>query len=256
VSDLAVSVEREGGLATVRMSRAHGNAINGDLLDGLISTFDEAARDPGVRGVLLAATGKIFCPGLDLIELRGLDRPALRAFMEKLTRCFLTLYSFPKPVVAAISGHALAGGCVIALTTDWRVLRWGALVGLNEIRVGLPLPLDVALVLKDSLPPHRLTEVALLGANYTDDAAVAAGLVHEVHQAEGFEAYCLARLDEYASRNSAAFALTKRYLRLAVVERVGASGGAFVDEFLDIWFTEESQRTIAKVVDDLQSRKG
>jgi enoyl-CoA hydratase len=237
------------------MTRAHGNAINDGLLDGLLAAFDDAARDPAVRGVLLAASGKIFCPGLDLIELRKLDRPALHRFMSKLTKCFLALYTFPKPVVAAISGHALAGGCVIALTSDWRVLRWGALVGLNEIRVGLPLPLDVALVLKDSVPPHRLSEVALLGANYTDDAALAAGIVHEVHEADGFEAYCLSRLDGFASKNSAAFALTKRYLRGAVAERVDAARGSFVDEFLDIWFTEESQRTIAMVVDELERRK-
>lgn len=251
----AVTTTRDGALATVRMGRAHGNAINDELLDGLLGAFEEAGRDPSVRGVLLAASGKIFCPGLDLLELHTFDRPSLRRFMGKLTKCFLTLFNFPKPVVAAISGHALAGGCVIALTTDWRILRWGALVGLNEIRVGLPLPLDVALVLKDSVPPHRLSEVALLGANYTDEAAVAAGLVHEVHESVGFEDYCRSRLDEYASKNAAAFSLTKRYLRSAVSERVDASGGSFVDEFLDIWFTEDSQRTIATVVHELERGK-
>jgi enoyl-CoA hydratase len=252
----AVTTTRDGGLATVRMGRAHGNAINDDLLDGLLEAFGEAERDPSVRGVILAASGKVFCPGLDLLELRALDRPTLRRFMTKLSRCFLTLFTFPKPVVAAISGHALAGGCVLALATDWRVLRWGALVGLNEIRVGLPLPLDVALVLKDSVSPHRLAEVALLGANYTDEAAVQVGLVHEVQQAEGFDAYCRTRLEEFAAKNTAAFGLTKRYLRAAVAERVEASGGAFVEEFLDVWFTEDSQRMIGKVVEDLERRKG
>ena len=251
----AVTTAIDGGLATVRMGRDHGNAINDELLDGLIAAFEGAGRDTAVRGVLLAASGKIFCPGLDLIELRAFDRAELRRFMTKLSRCFQALFTFPKPVVAAISGHALAGGCVIALTTDWRVLRWGALLGLNEIRVGLPLPLDVALLLESSVLAPRLAEVALLGANYTDDAAVAAGLAHEVHEAEGFEAFCLSRLGEYASRNAAAFALTKRYLRSGVVERVEASRGAFVDEFVDVWFTEDSQRTIDRVLDDLESRK-
>jgi enoyl-CoA hydratase len=253
--DPSVTASLDDGILTVRMGRPHGNAINAELLRGLIGAFEAAREEPAVRGVLFASSGKIFCPGLDLQELRDFDRGELGSFMELLSACVIALYSFPKPVVAAISGHALAGGCILALAADWRVLRWGALVGLAEIRVGLPLPLDVALVLREAVHPSRLAEVALLGSNFTDDAAVAAGLVHEVHEAEGFEAHCIARLREFASREPLAFARTKAYLRSQTVDRIRGLGGAHIEEFVDSWFSEGTQASIRRIVDELKSRR-
>lgn len=253
--DSPIARTEDAGLLTLRMNRRHGNAINPELVEGMIDALTEARANPAVRGVLLASSGKIFCPGLDLLELRSYDRATLERFLGRLSDCWNALFTFPKPLVAAISGHALAGGCVLALTADRRVLRWGALVGLNEVRVGLPLPFDVALVLREAVHPRHLADVALLGSNFTDEAAVAAGLVHEVHEADGFEPYCLSRLEEYASRDARAFALTKGYLRSEVVERVRAARNAYIPDFLDTWFSASTQAAIQRVVEDLESRR-
>ena len=243
----------DSGLATITMARGHGNAIDGQLVEGLASAFREAEVDPTVRGALLTSAGKIFCPGLDLQELMDHDRPAMAAFMRGFGQCLSSLYSFPKPLVAAISGHALAGGCILALTADWSVLRRGALVGLNEVRVGVPLPFGVAEILRASVHPNRLEEVALLGRNYSDEDAVATGLVHELHEADGFQEHCRARLEEFASKDLAALATTKRYLRLGTLEGI-ARGECFLDEFLDCWFSEGTRARIQEIVQDLKSR--
>jgi len=250
----AVTLSVQHGLATIRMAREHGNAINDALVAGLASCFAEAERDPAVRGVLLAAGGKLFCPGLDLQELLSFERPEMAAFMGRFNNCILRLFTFNKPVVAAIGGHALAGGCVLAMTADRRSLRRGALVGLNEIRVGVPLPWGVALLLRETVHRTRLEEVALLGKNYSDEDAVAAGLVHEVLDQGGFEEKCLERLDEFASKDMRSFAATKRYLRTDTAAKMRASDDLFLGEFLDIWFSPSTRLRIEEIVASLKGR--
>ena len=252
----AVTFGVEGGLATVRMRREHGNAINGDLLDGLEVAFRWAADDPRVRGVLLAAGGKLFCPGLDLHDLAALDRPSMARFMARFSGTIFAMHTFPKPVVAAIGGHALAGGCLLTLTADWRVLRNGALVGLNEIKVGVPLPFAVTHLLRDSVHRPRLEEVALLGRNYSGREAVRTGLVHEILEDDRFEEHCLERLEEFASKDLSAFGHTKRYLRSATAELMRAEDGRHADEFLDCWFSPETRTRIEQIVADLGARSG
>jgi enoyl-CoA hydratase len=241
------------GLAILRLGRDHGNAINDELAGDLIGAIHEAAADDRVRGALLASSGKLFSPGLDLQELIELDRPAMARFLQRFSSAMLMLYTFPKPLVAAIHGHAIAGGFLLTLTADWRVLRRGAKVGLAEIRVGVPFPFGIAMILCDAVPREHLTEVALFGKNWDDDEAQRAGLVHEVRPEEGFEEHCLQRLGELGAKDPAAFAISKRYLRSDTVERIRANDAQYAVDFLDCWFTPATQDRVRQLVDGLQN---
>jgi Delta3-Delta2-enoyl-CoA isomerase len=125
--------ENQGALAVLRLDKARGNAIDEALVDELLRACAEMEADGGVRGVLLAsANPKLFCPGLDLVSLIEFDRPRLERFMHAFGRMLVSLFGLRKPMVAAVSGHAVAGGCILALTADWRVLRRGGVsIGLN-----------------------------------------------------------------------------------------------------------------------------
>ena len=248
-----IQVEQSGGLAVVRLAREHANAINRQLVLDLTAAADELAADESIRGVLLTAAGKIFCPGLDLIELSEYPRDAMESFMAKFGDLILRLFVFPKPLIAGVSGHALAGGCVLAMTADWKILKAGSRIGLNEIRVGVALPFEVTQILRGSVPPGRLEEVALVGRNYTGADAVAAGLAHELHDALGFEAACLARLAEFASKDPFAYFRTKHYLRAELVERAAADRAAHRREFIDSWFSEGTKRRVAEIVAGLKA---
>jgi enoyl-CoA hydratase/carnithine racemase len=254
LGDMSQTLEEsfDGGLATVRLNRCHGNAINLDLVDELTATFRRLDLDDKVRGVQLAATGKLFSPGLDLQELIELGRTDMERFLERFNACILSLYTFSKPLLAAIHGHAVAGGCVLTLTADWRVLQQEKMIGLNEIRVGVPFPYGVAMILRESVPQRHLQEVALFGRNYRGEEAVQVGLVHEVHAAEGFEGHCSARLDALASKDAAAFAITKRYLRATTVERIMADEARLESDFLDRWFSSTTRSKIQAIVDELR----
>lgn len=246
-----VTLTRDGAIGVVRLERAHGNAINDPLVTSLVAALSEAESDPAIGGVLLTAGGKIFCPGLDLQELIALDRESMERFMLRFSAMVLALYTFPKPVVASIHGHALAGGCVLSLCSDWRVLRHGAITGLNEVKVGVPLPFGVALIVRDAVSRNALTGVALLGRNYSDEAAVAAGLAHELADAEAVEATSRARLEEFLTKDAVSFAVTKRYLRSPVVERIRANNRLLLPEWLDAWFSAGTAARIAAIVADL-----
>ena len=248
-----VKLERQGRVAVLRLDKDRGNAIDARLLEDLGRLVPELAQDDAVHGVLLAsANPKLFCPGLDLVALVDYDRPSLESFMGRFASVVWALYALRTPVLAALNGHAVAGGCVLALTADYRVLRRGAQIGLNEVRVGVPLPWSVALLLRASVTPGALPHVALLGKNFAGDEALAAGLAHELAEAEGFEAGCLARLHEFADKDPRALAATKTYLRAGILADMRNGEMHFVREFADCWFSPGTQERIRATVAGLK----
>jgi enoyl-CoA hydratase len=247
--------ERQGRLAVLRLDKARGNAIDDALAGGLLEAAGEAGRDDAVAGVLLAsAHPKLFCPGLDLVSLVENDREAMERFMLRFASAVWALYALEKPVVAAVNGAAVAGGCILALTADHRVLRRGAPIGLNEVRVGVPLPWSVTVLLRASVPAPALGRIALLGRNFTDEEAVSAGLADEIAEAEGFEAACLARLAEFAEKDARALATTKRWLREPVIEEMKEHEPERVRAFLDGWFAPATQERLRSTVAGLAKK--
>jgi enoyl-CoA hydratase len=248
-------IERDGAVAVLRLDKARGNAIDQPLLDDLKTACRELSADTSVHGVLVAsANPKLFCPGLDLVTLIGYDRPALQRFMLEFSDAFGALYGLRPPVVAAVNGHAVAGGCILALAADYRILRRGAQIGLNEVKVGVPLPWSVAVLLKASVAPSALARIALLGRNFADEDALAVGLAHELADADGFEQACRARLSEFVEKDAHAIATTKAYLRGAVLDEMRSREREAIGDFLDGWFSEPTQARIRQTVESLGKR--
>jgi enoyl-CoA hydratase len=176
------------------------------------------------------------------------------AFMLNFATLLTDLFALKKPVVAAVNGVAVAGGCLLALAADWRVLRRGAAMGLNEVKVGVPLPWSAVMLLKSTVSASAHVSVALLGRNFEGDAAVATGFASEVVEAEAFEATLRERLGEFAEKDAFAFGVTKGYLRGAAVASMRDRETALLDEFLDGWFSEATQARIQQIVASLQAK--
>ncbi len=248
-----IRIEQKGSAAVLRLDKARGNAIDEPLVRDLIQAASDLGSDPAVRGVLLAsAHPKVFSPGLDLVTLLELDRPAMERFMLLFADMVWALYGLPKPVVAAINGHAVAGGCILALTADYRVLRrGGAQIGLNEVRVGVPLPWSVSELLRASVPPNALAQVALLGRNFADDDALRVGLADELADAAGFEDHCLLRLDEFMEKDLYAVAATKAALRHDVLSGMKARERERIGGWLDGWFSDGTRARIREITASL-----
>jgi enoyl-CoA hydratase len=248
-----IRFERQGPLGVLRLDKARGNAIDDALLEDLARWVVEAARDDGLRGVLLAsAHPKLFCPGLDLVSLIDRDREAMRDFMNRFATVLWGLFGLLKPVVAAVNGPAVAGGCILALTADSRVMAKGAPVGLNEVKIGVPLPWSVVMLLKSSVPPTSFGEVALLGRNFADQEALRVGLADAIVEPDQLETAALARLRDFAEKDALAFGATKGWLRSQTVATMKAHEAETADVWLDAWFSAPTRERLRQMVDALK----
>jgi len=250
-----IQVEIKDGIGTIRLSGPRGNAMSEALVSDLSTALRTVGGEPSVKAVLLAsAHPRIFCPGLDLVSLSRVDRADLTSFMVHFSTLLTDLFALKKPMVAAVNGAAVAGGCLLALTADWRVAKRGAPMGLNEVKVGVPLPWSAVMLLRAAVPAFSQTAVALLGRNFEGDAAVAAGLSHETTDEDGFEALVAERLAEFAEKDAYAFGVTKGHLRGPAVASMRDHEREFLGEFLDGWFSDDTQARIHKAVAALKAK--
>jgi enoyl-CoA hydratase len=245
--------QKDGRLGILRLDKARGNAIDDALLAELAAWAGEAMNDEGLGGVLLAsAHPKLFCPGLDLVTLIERDRDEMRDFMARFAQTLWALYGLLKPMVACINGPAVAGGCILALTADSRVAARGAAIGLNEVRIGVPLPWSVVQLVRATLPPTAMAEVALLGRNFSDDDALRVGLVDALADRDRLEQAALARLQEFAEKDPLAFGATKGWSRSQVVAAMKAHESDTADVWLDAWFSAPTRERLRQTVDSLR----
>lgn len=184
------------------------NALLGRLFDGL-----EAAKG---KPILLLGTGDSFSAGLNLREVAALDGPGMEQFLTRLEDVMSAIYQYPAPTVACLNGHAIAGGCVIALCCDWRVSvrSPSALIGLNEVALGLRFPPRILEICRRRIP-WRYQEEVLLGAKLYDPVgALRVGLVDELAaDAEDAEAAARSHLEALSAHPNDAYAATKSDLR-------------------------------------------
>lgn len=250
-----VEIEIKDGIGAIRLKGPRGNAMSQEMVSDLSSALRSVGGESSVRAVLLAsAHPKLFCPGLDLVSLSTVSRSEMGAFMLNFSTVLTDLFALKKPMVAAVNGAAVAGGCLLALTADWRVVKRGAQMGLNEVKIGVPLPWSAVMILKTAAPALAHTAVALLGRNFEGDAAVAAGLANEVVDALSFDATLTERLAEFAEKDPFAFGVTKSYLRGGTVASMRDRETALLDEFLDGWFSEGTQDRIQKAAAGLKAK--
>lgn len=211
------------------------NAISTDLMRFLLRRLDEAAGRP----VLLTGTGDSFSSGLDLREISSLDMPAMEAYFRLLDRTVERLYTHPAPTVALVNGHAIAGGCVLALACDHRVAadepRYR--VGLNEVALGLRYPPRILAMVRHRVPPQHLERVVLGSALCSPGEAVALGLLDEVSADPRQRAE--ARLASLAALPASAYAAAKGDLRGSVMAPVARDVERFFSEVLPSWVAPE-----------------
>jgi enoyl-CoA hydratase len=236
-------LEWRDGLALVRLTCGKANALNPHSLAAVERALDEAAGG-GARGLVLTGYGRFFSAGLDLVTLYGLERDAMDGFMAWFDAVMLRVFSFPGPVVAAVGGHAVAGGAVLALACDARVMGAGAgRFGLNEIRLGVPFPASALEIVRHAVPAASLARVLYEGELFDPGEAVARGLVADVVDGDVVDAahVICARL---AAAPAGAFEAVKAALKGPAVERARATLEPLRRAFVDAWYAPEARHRI------------
>jgi enoyl-CoA hydratase len=213
-----VEYEEREGIAVIRMDDGKANALGHKMLEELEAATTRAID--GARALLLTGREGRFSAGFDLQEMMGGVERA-RALVTRGGELLLRLYMAPLPVVVACTGHALAGGALLVLTADLRVCARGAFrIGLNEVQIGLPVPILAMELARDRLRPSHLTAATLFGAIHDPDQAVAAGWVDEVVDADALMARALSHAGKLAALNKGPYANTKNALRERTVRYI------------------------------------
>lgn len=244
----AVRLETGERVTVLRLN--HGpNALD----DELMSAFDgELARleAAGAPALIVASDHKtIFCPGLDLRKVDGLPREGMRAFMVRFNSLLRRVVAYPGPTVAALAGHAIAGGCLLALACDRRVMAaWGARLGLSEINLGIPVPAGAVHMLRALFSARAVDQLVLDGDGFSGERALEAGLVERLADPDAVlaEAYHVA--EHLASRPPAAYAAAKTFLRDGVARTMEERDAREGERFLDLWYDSGTQDRIGAVI--------
>jgi enoyl-CoA hydratase len=244
-----IDAEISDGIALVTMRHGKVNALDIEFCDAMAARFKELASAPEAKAVVLTGQGKVFSAGVNLIRLSEGGADYVRQFMPSLHRSFEAVFFHPKPVVAAVNGHAIAGGCVLAACADRRIMARGdARIGVTELLVGVPFPVLAFEIMRLALPARFLPEAIYSGATYLPEAAVERGLIDELAEPSEVleDAYVVAQ--ELAALSPKAFAQTKAQMRQAAAERV-ARDAATEQAATEIWAAPETLSYIRAYVE-------
>ena len=229
-------------IQTIRIQHGKANALDLELCTELETRMNDARE---ADAVILTANGSIFSAGVDLVRLTNEGAPYVAKFVPALISMLRTLFTFPRPVVSAINGHAIAGGCVIAAASDARVMAAGnGRIGMPELVVGVPMPSLVVEVCRFAFPPPLLQTLFYTGTTLRADDALAKGMVDEVVDAAELEPRATAIAERLASIGSTNFTLTKRQLRDGSLARADALAREHDALVLEQWSKPETHEHI------------
>ncbi len=237
----------------MRLDHGKVNAMDEALLSELVDQFDAVERSDA-RAVVLTATGRVFSAGVDLQNVVDGGIEYLDRLIPQLASSFGRVFSSPLPVVAAVNGPAVAGGCVLACAGDRRIMAEGARIGASELLVGVPFPVAALEILRWACG-DRTEEVVLTGTLYGSEQAVAVGLAHEVVAPDELLERALAVAGELAAIAPDAFRLAKAQLRRPVVERIAADSPIVDPEVRALWSSPDTMASIRAQVERMTSRR-
>ena len=243
------------GILTLRLDHGKANALDRDLLESLSTALERFEGDRGLRAAVLTGSGTIFSAGVDLQRVLEGGAGYARAFVPLLGATFHRLFACAKPVVAAINGHAIAGGCVLAAACDYRLMARGpGTIGVPELRVGVPFPLVAIEILRFATSTAHLQELVYQGATYTTDAAYERGLVDELVPPEAVADRAHEVAHRLASEPAARFRLAKRQLRAPTMAAIAAHAAETDAAVLAEWERPETLAAIRTYLDGRRRR--
>jgi enoyl-CoA hydratase/carnithine racemase len=248
VADVQVNLEAIGPVALIRLNHGVTNPIGMRLVSELSGLIREVRDRSDLQSLVLSsASEKFFSIGFDIPNLIDAGEAEFAAFFRAFNHVCLDLYTLPKPTVAAITGHATAGGCILALCCDYRLIAAGRkLIGVNEIKLGVPLPYPADCILRGLLGLGAAREVTDRGEFYLPEAARALGLVDQVTPPEEVVPAAVARAGELGAMPEGAFAAIKRNRVEEIEEQVRNRGEEKEREFLLRWLSEPTRRRLVE----------
>ena len=248
-----IEQHKHGSILEIRLARPPVNALNPELLIALRATV-EAAPNDGARGIVLSGGPNVFSGGLDVPHLMGLDATALKAGWRDFFDAAIAIARSPVPVAAAIAGHSPAGGCVLALCCDYRVMARSAdpakpyRIGLNEVQVGLSVPEGIQHLLRRTVGARRAERMLVAGMMPSARRAMAIGLVDQLADLGQVVPRAIAWLNELLALPSSPMLATRALARADLIDALTDPKRVDLDSFLAQWNQPDTQNALQALV--------
>jgi len=250
-----IKVSQKGQIQILELNRPKVNAINEELIKSLNDELDKIEKDDSIKGVILTGQDGIFSAGLDIVALYDKDREYMQSFWILFSILLLRLYSYPKLIFSAISGHSPAGGTVLSIMTDYRIMSKGNfLIGLNEVAVGLSMPIGIGRVFQSLLGERMAEKMTLMGELVNPERAQLIGLVDETVDSKELLTYSISIMEKWLRLPFDKQIQSKLSLRKDVINLMQESSNKENNEFLKAWFSDECRLTMKGIIDKLSKK--
>jgi enoyl-CoA hydratase/carnithine racemase len=242
------NLEIEERIATLALSRGKVNALDEETVHELAQQLRRLAGEAQIRGVVLTGQKSFFSFGFDIPEFLSYSRQRFTFFLEQFTDLYTELFLFPKPVVAALNGHTVAGGCMLALACDKRLMvRERAKISLNEITFGASVFAGSTEMLMSLVGRAKAERILFSGAMFHAENAYELGMIDQVLEAQELLPSARAACRELAAPDPAAFRSIKRLIRNPIADRMRRREGDSIREFVEIWYSEATRLQLQEI---------
>lgn len=243
MSTMILSIEEN--IATLTLAHGKVNSINETLVDDFVAALDSLEADANVDAVILTGREKFFSFGFDVPELLTFSRADLTRFLTKHTALLLRLFMFDIPIIAAINGHATAGGCMLITPCDYRIVAEGrARIGLNEIDLGVAVFGGSAEMLRYCVGDRNAELILNEGTLYTVEQAHELGLVDRLVPPDDLMTIATAKAKELGAKPGAAYRAIKQLTRGPLASVITQGEQQALDAFIETWYTDQAQEIL------------
>lgn len=250
-----IQIEERGEIVVIRIAAGRGNALNVELCEALVKAIEEFERGAS-RAAVLTGSGSVFGAGVDLRSLLEGGVEYVRRFLPLLERAFERLATCPKPIVAAVNGHAIAGGAILMLACDYRLIARGdARIGLTEVHVGVRFPAWALEIARFATPRENFSTLVLTGRTWLPEDAVARGLADELVDSNQLIDRACAVASEMAGIDAQTFAATKLAVRQPMIDAARRQSSLTGDAVLAHWCAPATLQNIAAFAEKTFGRK-
>ena len=242
-------------LSIITLDRGKSNALNREMITELKDIFSNIASDPTIGGVIITGKEHFFSAGLDLIELYNYSEEEAESFWHLFLDFTATITSFRKPLVAAINGHSPAGGCVIALACDYRIMAEGKyIIGLNEVPVGIIVPESIFKLYSFWIGQANAARSLLEGKLFSPQEAIEVSLVDELVNPASLLTAAERKIRKYMAMERNTWEQSKLNIRKSLIEATSADQSEDLSLMLKQWWSPATRSILKTIINNLQTK--
>lgn len=250
-----IKVTVKDRLAIITLDREKSNALNREMISELNEMLKSIAADPNIGGAILTGKAHFFSAGLDLIELYNYSEPEVTSFWNLFLDFVATITAFHKPIVAAINGHSPAGGCVIALACDYRIMAQGSfIIGLNEVPVGIIVPNSIFKLYSFWIGQANATRSLLEGKLFNPEEALQIGLIDELVNPASILTAAERKIRKYMAMERNTWGQSKLNIRKDLIAATSAEQKEELAAMLRQWWSPATRSILKTIIDNLQKK--